>query len=235
VHDVVSHLVHDYVRRLSGTRDGHASAWVVPGEELARSLDQVNQEFVVVARSISPRLLIDLIAHLGPQMDELWSGLQMDALGGAVSWVVPGVAAPVWLDIAREYTEVWVHQQQIRDAVGRPGARQPELLVAVVDTFVRSLPRALAATAAPPGTRLTVNVEVNEDVSVAWTATKDGEGWWLERQASPSPAARIHLTVDTLWRLATRGLDPSDAFPMIHLDGDPVLTAAAIQLVSIIR
>lgn len=28
----------------------------------------------------------------------------------------------MWLDAAREYTEFWVHQQQIRDATGRPGA-----------------------------------------------------------------------------------------------------------------
>jgi hypothetical protein len=25
----------------------------------------------------------------------------------------------MWLDIARDYTERWVHDQQIRDAVGR--------------------------------------------------------------------------------------------------------------------
>ncbi len=29
--------------------------------------------------------------------------------------------APVWLDLAREHTEGRTHQQQIRDAVGRPG------------------------------------------------------------------------------------------------------------------
>ena len=235
VHDVVGHLVHDYVRRLSGTRDGHIAAWVVPGEELAQSLNRVNQEFVLVARTFSARLLTDLIAHLGPQLDELWTGLQMDSLGGAVSWVTPHVEAPVWLDVAREYTEFWVHQQQIRDAVGRPGARQPELLVAVVDAFVRSLPRALAATAAPSGTAVTMNVDVTEDVSTAWTATRDGQGWWLDRRSNQSADAHIHLTADTLWRLATRGLNPSAALGRIHINGDPALAAAALQLVSIVR
>jgi uncharacterized protein (TIGR03083 family) len=235
VHDVVSHLVHDYVRRLSGTRDGHIAAWVVAGEELAQSLDRVNQEFVLVARTFSSRLLTDLIAHLGPQLDELWIGLQMNSLGGAVSWVAPHVEAPVWLDVAREYTEFWVHQQQIRDAVGRPGARQPELLVAVVDAFVRSLPRALAGTAAPSGTAVTMNVEITEDVSTAWTATKDGQGWRLDRRANQSADAHIHLTADTLWRLATRGLGPSDAWGRIDIDGDSALAASALQLVSIVR
>ena len=30
-----------------------------------------------------------------------------------------------WFDVARDYTERWHHQQQIRDAVGRPGYAEP--------------------------------------------------------------------------------------------------------------
>jgi hypothetical protein len=44
-----------------------------------------------------------------------------------VSWAGPDTS-PAWLDIARDYTEFWVHQQQIRDAVDRPGADRPQLL-----------------------------------------------------------------------------------------------------------
>lgn len=54
-----------------------------------------------------------------------------------------GPAASVWLDAAREYTEFWVHQQQVRDAVGRPGANSGRLTWPVVDTFLRAVPHAL--------------------------------------------------------------------------------------------
>ena len=37
----------------------------------------------------------------------------------AVNWAGPE-PAPIWLDPAREYTERWVHQQHIRDAVRNP-------------------------------------------------------------------------------------------------------------------
>ncbi|HEX3202686.1 MAG TPA: hypothetical protein VHW42_12245 [Actinomycetes bacterium] len=41
-----------------------------------------------------------------------------------VSWVGPD-PAPNWLDVAREYSERWTHQQQIRDAAEIPGRDGP--------------------------------------------------------------------------------------------------------------
>jgi uncharacterized protein (TIGR03083 family) len=168
VHDLVAHLVHDHLRRLSGTRDGHTPAWVAPDGGLASALHRTNEQFVAAARGISSRLLTDLIAHLGLQLDQLWVGLELDARGGAVSWVQPDEEAPVWLDVAREFSEFWVHQQQIRDAVGRPDSSEPQALVAIVDTLVRSLPRALtSSTAAMLGAAVTLTVDVSDDISIA--------------------------------------------------------------------
>lgn len=122
VHDVVAHVVHDYIRKLSGSRDDHEMAGLRPGETLPVFLARVNQDFVDTAASWSPRVLIDLLGQLGPQLDEMWAARDLDRLGWPVSWADPDRPAPMWLDAAREYTEFWVHQQQIRDATGRPGA-----------------------------------------------------------------------------------------------------------------
>jgi len=127
VHDVVAHVVHDYLRKLSRTRDRHAGPDPLPGESLPQFLARMNQEFVTAAQFVSPRALVDLLDHLGPQLDRLWQSLDLGATGQAVSWAAPGQPAPVWLDVAREYTEFWVHQQQVRDAVGRPGANSNQL------------------------------------------------------------------------------------------------------------
>ena len=101
-------------------RDQHAAPGPLPAESLPGFLHRVNQEFVDAAQRWSPRLLIDLLGHLGPQLDEMWSSLDLGRTGEAVSWAAPGRQAPVWLDVAREYTEYWVHQQQVRDAVAVP-------------------------------------------------------------------------------------------------------------------
>src|SRR5258707_12794436 len=77
------------------------------------------------------------------------------ALGDPVSWVGPA-PAPVWLDIAREYTEQWMHQAQIRDAIGVGGIRERRLFAPVLATFMLALPHALRGVIAPEGTRLRV-------------------------------------------------------------------------------
>jgi uncharacterized protein (TIGR03083 family) len=122
VHDIAGHLLHDYLRGLSGGRDGHPGVWL-PGADLPSALAKVNEQFVAQARGLSPAVLIDLLAHLGPQLDAYLASLDLDVIGSIdVWWAAPDVPAPVWLHVAREYTECWVHQQQIRDAVARPGA-----------------------------------------------------------------------------------------------------------------
>ena len=158
VRDVVAHVVHDYIRKLSRARDRQAGPGPWPGEDLPGFLHRVNQEFVDVARSWSPAVLVDLIGHLGPQLDQFWASLDLNRAGEPVSWAAPGVPAPVWLDVAREYTEYWVHQQQVRDAVGRPGAADERLTAPVTDTFLRAVPHALRHLSAAPGTCLHIQV-----------------------------------------------------------------------------
>ena len=59
------------LRKLSRTRDRHAGPDPLPGESLPQFLARMNQEFVDVARSVSSRTLVDLLDHLGPQLDRL--------------------------------------------------------------------------------------------------------------------------------------------------------------------
>lgn len=233
VHDITAHLVHDLVRRLSGTRDRHESPGPASGVTLPAYIDAMNQEFVDVARRWSPAVLLDLLEHLGPQYDAMWVGLDLTAVGEMdVWWADPGEPAPVWLDVARDLSEFWVHQQQIRDAVARPGGDDVALLGPVVDTFLRGLPNTLAGYPAAPGA--SVRVEVLGAGGV-WTATRGAARWRLGEPASGSPDAVVQLTPDTLWRLATRGISPTEARRCATVHGDQALASAALELLSIIR
>ena len=234
VHDIAAHLVHDYLRRLSSTRDRNASAGPAPGETLPGFLARVNQEFVDVARDWSPAVLMDLLEHLGPQLDRTWADLDLSAVGDLdVWWADPGVRAPVWLDVAREYSEFWVHQQQIRDAVGRPGADDPALLGPVIDTFMRGLPNALRVH--PVAAGATVRVDVQGSGGGTWVATRAPSRWRLEAPNGETADALVRVSPDTLWRLASRGLTPDEARERATVVGDESLASAALQLLSIIR
>ena len=59
----------------------------------------------------------------------------------AVAWAGEETSAH-WFDVGRDYTERWLHQQQIRDAVGAPPFTGREWLHPVLDLFVRAVPAA---------------------------------------------------------------------------------------------
>ncbi|MFD8383533.1 maleylpyruvate isomerase family mycothiol-dependent enzyme [Streptomyces sp. NPDC059679] len=240
VHDVVAHLLHDHLRRLSGGRDGHRGPPFGPGETLPRFITRTNEDFVRASRQLSPRVLTELLATLGPRLDDFWAGLDPTAPAGLdVSWAAPGAPAPNWLDTAREYTEFWVHQQQIRDAVDRPGATGPELLHPVLDAFLRALPHTLRAHPAHAGA--VVRVLVPGPAGGAWTAVREDDRWALRTPATPddhptTPAtAEIELAADTLWRLATRGITPREARRRATVRGDEELARTALTILAIVR
>ena len=234
VRDVVAHIVHDYIRKLSYGRDQQARPGLRPGETLPGFLHRSNQEFVDAAAGWSPRLLTGLLSDLGPQLDRWWAAADLGQHGEAVSWAAPGVPAPAWLDIAREYSEYWVHQQQVRDATGRPGADSDLLTGPVVDVFLRAAPQALAGLARPPGT--CAEVAVTGPGSGRWTVSRAAARWAVDRRAADvPPAARIRLSSATLWRAATRGITAETAIGRAEVTGDQALGSALLHLVAIIR
>ncbi|MEV6139659.1 maleylpyruvate isomerase family mycothiol-dependent enzyme [Nocardia sp. NPDC051990] len=232
VQDVTAHILNDYLRRISGSRDRHNGAVFDDGETLPAYLARVNGEFVRAMRQTSPHLLIDLLAHLGPQLDLVWAAT--DLTGPAhlhVSWAGPG-ASPAWLDIARDYTEFWVHQQQIRDAVSHAGADEVSLLRPVLVTFLHALPVTLRDRIRPRGTA--VQVDITGPAGGRWTVVSDGSGWDLTDADADEPAASVRMDQDTLWRLATRGITVDQARQRSELRGDRELTESATTLLAVV-
>ncbi|MFE7165905.1 maleylpyruvate isomerase family mycothiol-dependent enzyme [Streptomyces sp. NPDC057616] len=228
VHDVATHLLGDYYGRLGHDhRNGLAD-----GETLEAFIHRTNQEWVELHADDSPASLIDALAEAGTRLARRFATADLAAAAAlGVSWA--GVdPAPAWLDIAREFTEHWTHRQQIRHAAGRDTDPDPRALAMVLDTFMRALPHTLRHTSAPAGTQVQVVAEGSGGGS--WTATATAEGWSLAEASSGRPAAAVLLDTETVWRLATRGIDPADALARAHVHGDRRLAEAACQMVSII-
>ena len=233
VKDVASHLLGDDIGLLSRWRDWHR-----PGErpihdyrELVELVDRLNAEWVVAARRMSPRVLCEFLAFTGPQVEAYFSSLDLDATGGPVQWAGPD-PAPVWFDVAREFTERWHHQQQIRDATGRPPLYDRHFLAPVLDTFVRALPRRFHQTAAPEGT--VVKFEIAGEAGGVWFVQKAGSEWELALEAEAQPAAEVVLPQDTAWRMFTKGIGGEQARALAAIRGDADLALAAFSTIAII-
>ena len=235
VKDVALHLLGDDLGLLSRRRDGFAPP-EAPGEpggwqEQMASLDRLNQTWVEAARRISPPLLRELLVFTGEATWRYLASLDPFALEGRVSWVGPE-PVPNWLDVAREYTERWTHQQQIRDAVGVPGLKEPAFLGPVLATFVHALPRAFTGVQAPEGTA--VEVVVGGEAGGCWVLTRTRDAWRLAVGTAAEPLARVALDAETAWRLWTKGIGQDAARAAVSIAGDRALGRRVLDAVAII-
>jgi uncharacterized protein (TIGR03083 family) len=232
VKDVALHLLGGDLGNLSRRRDAQESRPEKPiqsREELAAFINDLNDVWVRATRRLSPRLITDLLRFMAPQFFSYFKSLDPFALGGAVSWAGPG-PAPVWLDIAREYTERWYHQQQIRDAVGKPGFKERMYFAPVLETFVQALPLSYKDVQADEGT--TVVLTITGDSGNRWCVRREGQAWILYTGAPTAPDAEMIIDQDTAWRLFTRGI-PADEAPAT-LNGDQRLARKIFDAVAII-
>ncbi len=221
---------------LSVQRDGFVDVSTVGprGDEraaLVAFVADLNQTWVSAARRLSPRLLCELLAVIGEAIAAYFAGLDLRAVGNPVSWAGPD-PAPVWLHVAREYTERWVHQQQTRDALVLPGFTEPEHLAPVPAAFVHALPHTLRHRTAAPGTR--VRLCISGPAGGDWVALRTEDRWMLGQDDGEAVNATVTVDQDLAWRLFTRGVAPADALPHVRIEGDRSLGMVVLDTVSII-
>jgi uncharacterized protein (TIGR03083 family) len=240
VHDLVIHLFGSDINLLAGMRDRFSGPpSIAPTSDLSdwdtlvAFIDGRNGVWVEALRRLSPRLLRDLLAMTGEQLTAFLPEIDMDRPGIPVSWA-GSEPAPTWLHIAREYTERWVHHQQIRDAVNQHGFTEPEYFAPVLDTFIRALPYTLRDTSAPAGT--TVRLVITGDAGGSWMVVRRDEDWQFVDDAGAATAT-VTIDQDFAWRLFTKGFENDDAGEIsrrVLIEGDCGLAEPVTRMVTII-
>lgn len=240
VHDVALHIAGGLLANVSRRRDGHPGNFTAfrpadpaldDDQRLIQTLNGWNETWVFAARRNSPALTIVIIDMAGAALEAYFGTLDLDAPGDAIGWAGPD-AAPVWLDVAREYTEVWTHAAQIREATGRRLVDDLGLFAPVMATFAHGLPHALRGVERPAGTAIRVVLAGNGGGE--WWAVRDLSGWRLARGDNRFPDAIVEIDTVTGWRLATKGIDPFDARAHARVAGDAGLAEGFFNLVAIL-
>ncbi len=236
VRDIGLHLLGDDMGYLSRKRDNfkdvrEQSNRVTDWQSLVRAVNSMNSGWVTATRRISPRMLHDLLSLTGQQFYEYIGSLDQMRIAGSVSWAGPD-PAPVWLDTAREYTERWLHQQQIREAVNKPGLKEYRLFSPVIDTFMRALPHTYREVLSP--NRTVVKAVVTGDSGGVWYLLRQERKWLLCTEVDVLPSATVTIDQETCWKLFTKGINKEDVRQKVSVEGDTVLGEKVLDTVSII-
>jgi uncharacterized protein (TIGR03083 family) len=234
VRDVAAHLLDTVLRKLSLVRD----SWYVENvniqspQDVVTLVNRLNEEGVTVYRRLSPSVLIDMMKLACEQSASFHESLDPFAEAAfGVSWAGEERSLN-WFDTARELTERWHHQQQIRVATDRPGIMTRELYHPVLDCFLRGLPHLYRDTEAPSGTVLLV--EISGECGGKWFLSRNNGKWELVKEAGAEPAARVTIPQEIAWRVFTKGIDRDSATAQIKFEGDPHLANRVLDLTAIV-
>lgn len=235
VQDVVAHLLGGNVGRLSFGRDQHTlrDPQPFPSDYPAQVayIDQLNAEWITLARRLSPPLLIDFLATTDEQLYHYFKTLPPLAPSRiGVAWAGE-TQSFTWFDIAREYTEKWLHQQHIREAVGAPLLDQRQWLFPVLDTFLRALPHTYREVAAPEG--VAIHVQITGEAGGDWSLLRQDRQWQLFTGIASNAVATARLDQDLAWRSFTKGISPAVASEQMQTTGEVALTQGILSMVSI--
>jgi uncharacterized protein (TIGR03083 family) len=234
VRDVAAHLLDTVLRKLSMVRDScYVEAVSIRSpQDLIALVNRLNREGVTVYRRLSPKVLIGMMKEACEQSARFHESLDPLAPAAfAVSWA--GEESSMnWFDTARELTERWHHQQQIRLATNRPGIMTPELYHPVLNCFVRGLPHVYRSVDAPLGTLLLL--EISGECGGQWFLSRESAGWHFVKPTDREWASRVSIPQELAWRVFTKGIDRDSARSQIEVNGDRDLGEKVLQLTAIV-
>ncbi|PKV50912.1 mycothiol maleylpyruvate isomerase-like protein [Aquimarina sp. MAR_2010_214] len=233
VKDVVAHLLDGNIRTLSGLRDNYKGEPPVINsyQDLLDFLNAMNAEWVTSMKRVSPKMLIDLLEHTGPKFCKYYGSLDLlEKAEYSVAWAGENESKN-WMHIAREYTEKFLHQQQIRDAVGKQGLMTKRYFYPFLEVCMFALPYTLRDTKAEIDD--TIKMEITGKAGGIWYVQYNGKSWKIIDSLSENlPITEISIDQDSSWKLFSKSLRPSDLTDKIKIIGNQKIGNEAISLVS---
>jgi uncharacterized protein (TIGR03083 family) len=219
VKDIAAHLLDSAIRRLSIGRDGYqgAAAEINNQDELLNYLNNLNADWVNAYERVIPAILI---SQLNTVQEELY--LYFKDLDPAANAMFPVSRAGEKIsdnrfDIAREFTERWLHQQQIRQAVGARSLMNRDLYNPFLEICMKALPhhfKDLSSAASK-----TISVEVVGDAGGLWTIVRREKQWEFITAERPADST-VYIDQNIAWMLFSGGIDIYEAGQYWQVTGD---------------
>lgn len=233
VKDIASHLLDTTLRGLSISRDnyfGESPAGFKDYEELVAFLNRLNKDWTSATSRLSTQVLISLLKTFGKEYIDHLNILDPEAPAiFSVAWAGQETS-PNWFHIAREYTERFLHQQQIRDAVGEHGLMTREYFYPFIDILIKALPHTYRNNPAKEGT--TVSVIVNSDIGGRWSIIKTKTEWEFAESIAEADSI-VSMNPDIAWKLFSKGITREEALSQVRISGNEELALTTLKMVSV--
>ncbi|RYU97064.1 maleylpyruvate isomerase N-terminal domain-containing protein [Emticicia agri] len=224
VKDIAVHLLDINIRTLSMARDGYFGVQpenIHSYQDLINYLNKLNADWVIAMKRMSPKVLTELLTSTGKQFCDYISTLNpFDKAIFSVAWAGEE-ESETWFHVAREYTEKWHHQQQIRLAVGKENELYTkEFYWPHLETSMRALPHHYRNETGSEGDM--IQFEVTGDGGGVWNLYHNGNQWLLVQENAVEPLCQVTINGDIAWRLLSKGISKQEARNHVTIQGKQV-------------
>lgn len=238
VKDIVAHLLDGDLRRLSLHRDSHKfpdpSDPIINYKSLVDFLNNLNNTWVRASKRLSPKLLTELTEFTTPKVVQHLKSLDPKRVAlFSVGWAGE-TESENWFDIAREYTEKWHHQQQIREATDRPLLTEEKWLSPLIDTLIRGVPPVYTKYATKNENEQ-VEIYISGVIDDRWILATQNSQWRLYKSNGDQAETTIEMSDDTAWRLFTKNISEKEALKRIQISGNQSLGELISKTVSYMK
>lgn len=232
VKDVAAHLLDGNLRTLALSQDylGDPPSEIKSYRDLVDYLNRLNADWVRAMKRVSPNTIIELLEVTQQPVIDYYHSLNLWAPAPfAVSWAGE-YESQNWFHIAREYTERWHHQQQIREVVDKQEIMDNEFFSPLIQTFMMALPYSYRDTLAPDGS--VISVKVGHPSNQEWKILSDQKKWGFT-DSRKNPDTVIEMSGDTAWKLFTKALTETAVTEKIKISGNTDLGKPILKMLSV--
>ena len=212
VKGLVLHVLGDDLSLLSRQRDASLDGLTRyaidhPGVTFRALLDGFNEQWVTAASFLSVELVLELLRLVGEWSDSFYREVGLETISGEpVGLFAESEPSPYWQVMAREYDERFIHQSQLRRAVGAPEL-DGDLVVWAARVTAHLFAAWIMELPAAPGTTIGFEVEG----AGRWTVWRDDDRWRAHDggddadalvtvpRAATVPALSHGVALDELW------------------------------------
>ena len=234
VKDVAAHLLDTQVRKLAAARQGYKAenSKKLSPAKLLELINFLNAEGVRKYGQLPPQELISRMEAASKESAEYHQALDPFAPATfPVSWAGEEESAN-WFDTAREFTERWHHQQQIRLAVNRPGILTREFYYPVLDTFLRALPYTYRNVPARDGAL--AQFHISGECGGSWQLFRKASAWALIASPIGELISETTIPQEIAWRIFTKGIKREEAEAQVRVTGDAEIALHIHGMISIV-
>lgn len=235
VHNIAAHLLDGNLRALSMLRDGYFGE--PPGDvksyqDLLAYLNKLNADWVSATRRLSPAVLVDLLEVTGKQYGAFLASLDpFETAAFSVAWAGEAQSAN-WFHIARDYTEKWHHQQQIRLALGQEEALYArDLYFPYLETSMRALPHHYREIGGSEGDH--IRFAVDGLGGGVWYLRYTASTWVLTDNPAGKAIAEVRIPGTIAWRVFTKGIHPAEAAKLVDISGRQDLGGKILEMLAV--